>query len=126
MTLVKYFKTEIIKRTSLWCGVFIINFEKFINHLWWRSFCKNSLQLKACFCCNIVFFQDISTWYQEAAFLRIFLKHFFALREKCSNTEFFLVRIQENTDQKNFVFGHFSRSVEVCNKNLSLKALVQS
>ena len=40
------------------------------------------------------------------------------LREKCPNTEFFLVRIflysvriQENTDQKNSVFVHFSRSV---------------
>ena len=39
------------------------------------------------------------------------------LREKCSNTEFFLVRIfpyldriRENTDQKNSVFRHFSRS----------------
>ena len=38
-------------------------------------------------------------------------------REKCPNTELFLaciflysVRIQENTDQKNSVFGHFSRS----------------
>ena len=41
-----------------------------------------------------------------------------ALREKCPNTEFFVVRIfiysirkQENTDQKNSVFGHFLRSV---------------
>ena len=33
------------------------------------------------------------------------------LREKCPNTEFFfLVRIQENADQKNSVFGNFSRS----------------
>ena len=32
------------------------------------------------------------------------------LREKCPNTDFFLVRIQENTGQKNSVFGHFSRS----------------
>ena len=31
------------------------------------------------------------------------------LREKSSNTEFFLVRILENTGQKNSVFGHFSR-----------------
>ena len=37
-----------------------------------------------------------------------------SLREKCPNTEFFLVRIfpysdwiRENTDQKNSVFGHF-------------------
>ena len=37
-----------------------------------------------------------------------------SLREKCPNTEFFLVRfflysvrIQENTDQKNSAFGHF-------------------
>ena len=57
---------------------------------------------------------------------------FFALREKCSNTEFFWslffrniwtesgdlrsksphsVQIRENTDQKNSVFGYFSRSV---------------
>ena len=35
----------------------------------------------------------------------------FPLREKCPNTEFFLLRIQENTDQKNSVFGHFSCSV---------------
>ena len=41
-----------------------------------------------------------------------------AKREKCPNTEFFLVRIllyqvriHENTDQKNSEFGHFSRSV---------------
>ena len=33
-----------------------------------------------------------------------------SLREKFPNTEFFLVRIQENTDQKNSVYGHFSRS----------------
>ena len=39
------------------------------------------------------------------------------MREKCPNTEFFLVRIflysvriQENKDQKNSVFRHFSRS----------------
>ena len=32
------------------------------------------------------------------------------LREKCPNTDFFLVQIQENTDQKNSVFGNFSRS----------------
>ena len=43
-----------------------------------------------------------------------------SLREKCPNTELFLVlsalysvRIQENTDQKNSVFGHFSRSGSV-------------
>ena len=35
----------------------------------------------------------------------------FALREKCPNAEFFLVRIQENTDQKKPRFGHFSLSV---------------
>ena len=40
-----------------------------------------------------------------------------SLCEKCPNTEFFLVhiflysvRIQENSDQKNSAFGHFSRS----------------
>ena len=33
--------------------------------------------------------------------------------KKCPNTEFFLVRIQENTDQKNYVFGHFSFSVKI-------------
>ena len=56
-----------------------------------------------------------------------------ALREKCPNTEFFWyvfsciwtqygglfryspcsVRIQENTDQKNSVFGQFSRSADM-------------
>ena len=43
-----------------------------------------------------------------------------ALREKCSDTEFFLgrifpysVRMWENTDQKNSVFGNFSRSVSI-------------
>ena len=41
-------------------------------------------------------------------------KHIFTLAEKCPNTEFFVVRIQENTDEKNSVFVHFSRSV---NKN---------
>ena len=40
------------------------------------------------------------------------------MRKKCPNTEFFLLHIfpysvemRENTDQKNFVFAHFSRSV---------------
>ena len=44
--------------------------------------------------------------------------HTFALREECPNTELFLVRIflysvriQDNTDQKNSVFEHISRSV---------------
>ena len=32
------------------------------------------------------------------------------MREDCPDTEFFLVPIQENTDQKNSVFGHFPRS----------------
>ena len=32
------------------------------------------------------------------------------LREKCPNTEFFLVQIQENKDQKKLRIGHFSRS----------------
>ena len=36
-----------------------------------------------------------------------------ALREKYPNTEFFKIRIQEYTDQKKSVFGHFSRSVDV-------------
>ena len=30
------------------------------------------------------------------------------LREKCPNTKIFLVQIQENADQKNSVFEHFS------------------
>ena len=34
---------------------------------------------------------------------------FLELREKCSNKEFFLIRIQGNTDQKNSVLGYFSR-----------------
>ena len=61
------------------------------------------------------------------------------LREYCPNTEFFLVRIflysvqiQENTDQKNSVFGHYSHSCWIssrcralfnyssCNKKSSL------
>ena len=40
-----------------------------------------------------------------------------ALREKCPNTEFFLVRTQSEygkiRTRKNPVFGHFSRSAEV-------------
>ena len=44
--------------------------------------------------------------------LVIFLrKELIPLHEKRSDTKVFLVRIQENTDQKNFLFGHFSRSV---------------
>ena len=48
------------------------------------------------------------------------LAHYFrnSMRKKCPNTEFFLLHIfpysvemRENTDQKNFVFAHFSRSV---------------
>ena len=60
---------------------------------------------------------EISTWYY--VFLQVN-----SLREKCPYTEFFWsiffcirlckspysVRIQENADQKNSVFGHFSRS----------------
>ena len=49
-----------------------------------------------------------------------------ALREKCPNTEFFLVRIfvysywiQEDTDQKNPVIGHFSRSGAVRHRQKS-------
>ena len=48
----------------------------------------------------------------------IYGKYYLSLREKCPNTELFLVRIflisvriQENTDKNNSVFGHFSRSV---------------
>ena len=44
----------------------------------------------------------------------ILLSSKFALREKCPNAEFFLLRIfsysfqiRENTDRENFVFGHF-------------------
>ena len=54
-------------------------------------------------------------------FLLCFSWHFFVdftLREKCPNTEFFLVRIflysdriLKNTDQNNSVFEHFLRSV---------------
>ena len=33
-----------------------------------------------------------------------------AMREKWPNTDFSLVRMQVKTDQKNCVFGHFSRS----------------
>ena len=73
-------------------------FEKFINYLWWVFFCENSLQLKACFCCNIVFFQDISAWCQEAAILKNFPKTFLA------NKAIF----------------------EVSDRNLSLKTLAQS
>ena len=39
--------------------------------------------------------------------------HTVTLRENCPNTKLFLVRIQENTDQKDSVFGHFSRSVNL-------------
>ena len=33
-----------------------------------------------------------------------------SLHEKCPNTEFFLIQIRENTDQKISVFGHFTHS----------------
>ena len=46
---------------------------------------------------------------------------FMALREKCQNTEFFLVRIvpysdwiRENTDQNNSKYGHVLRSDNSC------------
>ena len=49
------------------------------------------------------------------------------LREKCPNTKFFLVRIflysvriQENTGQKNPIFGHFSRGGPVAWNGLIL------
>ena len=34
----------------------------------------------------------------------------YSLREKCPKTKFFLVRVQENLDQKKLLFGHFSLS----------------
>ena len=40
----------------------------------------------------------------------------FTQREKCLNTVFsgpYSVQMQESADQKNFVFGHFSRSVKI-------------
>ena len=47
--------------------------------------------------------------------LNIFCFLSISLREKCSDTEFFLVRIFPHSDwirtRKNSVFGHFSRSV---------------
>ena len=64
------------------------------------------------------------------------------LREKCPNTEFFLVRIfphsdwirispysvqmRENTEQKNFVFWHFSRSGSVKVGNFIRNDLIAS
>ena len=48
---------------------------------------------------------------------------FYSLHEKCQNMEYFLVRIllysvriQENTDPKNSVFGHFPCSDYFCMK----------
>ena len=45
------------------------------------------------------------------------------LREKCPNTEFFLVRIQENRDQKKFCLDtfHAVSSIKVTENVLSLK-----
>ena len=40
---------------------------------------------------------------ENANFHVINTKYFFTLPEKCPNTEFFVVRIQENTDEKNSV-----------------------
>ena len=57
----------------------------------------------------------------------------FTRREKCTNTEVFLVVIfpdsdwiQKNSDQKNSVFGYFSRSVNVefCDTH-NLKSLIR-
>ena len=48
---------------------------------------------------------DLSCFYDRAPLTRM------SLREKCPNTEFFLTRIFPHSDQKNFVLGHFSRSV---------------
>ena len=55
-----------------------------------------------------------------------------SLREKCPNTEFFLVRIflysdliQENTDHKNSVFGNFWRSESFIEKILFYKLSVK-
>ena len=54
---------------------------------------------------------------------------FLSLREKCPNTEFFLVRIllysvqiQESKDHKNSAFGHFSCTPIIRSKrNLQMK-----
>ena len=47
----------------------------------------------------------------------IIRKLYVTLREKCANTEFFLVRIQSEyrklRTRKNSIFGHFSRSVNI-------------
>ena len=50
--------------------------------------------------------------FQESAFTSFVISLFnlfHALPEKCANTEFFLVRIQENTDQKKNLTNNFSR-----------------
>ena len=62
-----------------------------------------------------IFHKKNSSWAYQ---YNNFPKYYLSLREKCPNTELFLVRIflysvriQENTDQNNSVYGHFSRSV---------------
>ena len=48
-------------------------------------------------------------------FNHVYLLGLAALREKFPNTDFFQIGIQENTDQKNSVFGLFSRSAGATN-----------
>ena len=61
--------------------------------------------------------QDAAEYRTNTVCLFIFAFPTSSLREKCPNTEFFLVRIflysvqiEENTDKKNSVLGHFLHS----------------
>ena len=60
--------------------------------------------------------------YQGAS---LYVKGFMTLREKCPNTELFLVRIQYEyrkiRTRNNSIFGHFSRSVTDLQDKLSSK-----
>ena len=66
-----------------------------------------------CIQSNILFKSFYFGYIEEI--LNIFCFLSISLREKCSNTEFFLVSIFPHSDwirtRKNSVFGHFSRSV---------------
>ena len=76
---------------------------------------------------NAAWGDEFLTWFKYT--FKVFLKIWFnnldeifmllwydlhaTLREKCPDTEFFLVRIFLYSDQENSVLGHFSRCVKV-------------
>ena len=73
--------------------------------VWFVSLHLETLNFSSVYVKHLVCFQNVKHFCTPWSLLAL------SLHKMCPNTEFFLVRIQENKDQKNSVYGHFSRSV---------------